>query len=173
SLTDHINLTEMPSAARTQWEARLSLYATTVLLDHRHLENARTVLDEAGLLAGTALLPVTELPTRDYAVTALSDGPDPVDTLLSVLQSRMPADDVDSDTVHAHQLGIRIAGGFAVPLTDQAARLAAADDALAVAREALTAAEKTVDTAEADYRTAVSWYNACRAAARDAELASS
>lgn len=120
SVLDLINLSD---DSRTQWEARLSPYANTIVLntsDSTVVDRARRLLTTKHPGTPVVVNPLVMSPSdvhEDGSQSGLED-------FLNALQRRMPA--ADPGWVVDPELKLEIPGGFRIPLTDRQAAIAAA-----------------------------------------------
>ncbi|MCC9707175.1 hypothetical protein E4N62_18985 [Streptomyces sp. MNU76] len=161
-LVDAVRIGDLAERDRRRWEARLAVHAQTVIVRQEDLPEAEQALRAARLLPGCVLFPVKELSTEGA-------GFPPVEAFLSALETRTQDTD-DADIVHDEALGLRMYGGFEVPITDRLARIAAARERMEGATEQREDAEGRARQANRDRDDADAWLACCQAALDVGEL---
>ncbi|MFD7453085.1 hypothetical protein [Kitasatospora sp. NPDC059827] len=161
-LLDAISLADLLDHERHQWEARLSAHADTVIVRRADLQAVEKTLAAAQLLPGSSLLPMDQLSPPGVTL--------PLDhAFLAALEARVRAAD-GPHAVEDGPLGLRLYGGFEVPMTDRPARTAAARKRLEGAVGEREAAQRMEEQAKRDREDADAWEECCRTAALMIEL---
>jgi hypothetical protein len=163
--------TELAEHARAEWEPRLALYASAVVVGPGDCEAALTAAGDkpgATLILGEDLLPVPE---------GVLSAPPGASDFLNALSARLhPAR--GPTRIHDDELGVIVVGGYESPQTGHRGRLVAANNDLAAAEASLCDAKEhasrataAVEQAETDLRraTAAEELIATRERLREAE----